>query len=316
MHSTSGFATSRPVGESIDVSTAINLTLPPSATTFETNLSNLPDASPNLLLTASTCVNVPRFQSLLAGYPSTLSDFLISGFSSGFRLGFLGQISTGREKNNLSAGKNIEAVSKAILKELNRGHSVGPFSSPPFQNFHCSPLGAVPKKDGSTRIILDLSSPSGSSVNEGIPSEFFSVKYSSFDDAVSMVREVGRGCFMAKIDIKHAFRIVPVHPNDWPLLGYKWLGRYFFDVRLPFASRSSPFIFNAFADSLAWILIHKFGITSLMHYLDDFFCVHLRSLSVRGKSIWFCGSSTTLVFQWRRISSKVLLSVLFFLVLK
>ena len=62
---------------------------------------------------------------------------------------------------------------------------------------------------------------------------------------------------MAKIDIKHAFRLCPVHPDDWPLLGFKWLGNYFFDVCLPFGSRSSPFIFNTFADALAWILIHN-----------------------------------------------------------
>ena len=97
------------------------------------------------------------------------------------------------------------------------------------------------------------------------------MKYSSFDDAVSLVRDIGQGCFMAKIDIKHAFRLCPVHPDDWPLLGYRWLGKYFFDIRLPFGSRSSPFIFNTFADALTWILIHKFSVSALLHYLDDFF---------------------------------------------
>ena len=76
---------------------------------------------------------------------------------------------------------------------------------------------------------------------------------------------------MAKVDIKHAFRLCPVHSSCWPLLGYKWLGKYFFDIRLPFGLRSSPFIFNAFADALTWILVHKFGVTSVIHYLDDFF---------------------------------------------
>lgn len=71
-------------------------------------------------------------------------------------------------------------------------------------------MGAVPKKDGSIRIILDLSAPHGTSVNNGIPSEFFSVKYSSFDDAVSLVKSLGHGhsCFMAKIDIKMHFDCV------------------------------------------------------------------------------------------------------------
>ena len=183
----------------------------------------------------------------------------------------MGPYTPGREQNNLSAFTFSEGISNSISKELVRGFTLGPFSSPPFSNFHCSPLGAAPKKDGSIRIILDLSSPHGSSVNDGIPPEFFSVKYSSFDDAVHLVRSLGPNCFMAKIDIKHAFRICPVHPDDWPLLGFKWRGKYFFDVRLPFGSRSSPFIFNIFADALAWILIHKFGIHCLIHYLDDFF---------------------------------------------
>ena len=30
-----------------------------------------------------------------------------------------------------------------MLKELDRGHTLDPFESPPFKVLHCSPLGAV-----------------------------------------------------------------------------------------------------------------------------------------------------------------------------
>ena len=142
---------------------------------------------------------------------------------------------------------------------------------PPLTPFHCSPLGAVPKKDGTFRIILDLSSPRRQSVNEGISKERFSVRYSSFDDAVSLVRSLGASTFMAKLDIKHAFRLCPVRPDQWSLLVYCWEDQYFVDTRLPFGSRSSPFIFIAFADLLLWILVTVGGISSIIHYLDDFF---------------------------------------------
>lgn len=87
-------------------------------------------------------------------------------------------------------------------------------------------MGAVPKKDGTFRIILDLSSPRGFEVNEEISKEEFSVRYSSFDDAVSLVNGLGPDAFMAKLDIEHAFRLCPVHPSQWGLLGLAVLFRH------------------------------------------------------------------------------------------
>lgn len=129
--------------------------------------------------------------------------------------------------------EHASKVDEAILKELNRGHTVRPFDYPTLPSFHCPPLGAARKKDGSIRVILDLSSPQGFSVNDGISKDSYSVTYSSFDDAIDMVRELGRDCFLAKLDIKHAFRLCPVHPDDWYLLGYKWQGRYFLMLFFP-----------------------------------------------------------------------------------
>jgi len=82
--------------------------------------------------------------------------------------------------------------------------------------------------------------------------ETYSVKYAKFDDATDMIA-TRPGAFMGKIDIRHAFRICPVHPDDWPLLVYWWDGRYYVDIVLPFGGRSSPFIFNTLADALLWI---------------------------------------------------------------
>lgn len=58
-----------------------------------------------------------------------------------------------------------DAVSEALAKEVSRGHAAGLFTSPPIPNLQCSPLGVVPKKDGTWHIIMDLSSPHGSSIN-------------------------------------------------------------------------------------------------------------------------------------------------------
>ena len=84
---------------------------------------------------------------------------------------------------------------------------------------------------------------------------------------------------MAKVDLKNAFRLCPVRPADWHLLGIHWRERYYVDKCLPFGLRSAPFLFNMVADALQWILENYFGISNLFHYLDDFFFVGLPGTS-------------------------------------
>ena len=157
------------------------------------------------------------------------------------------------------------------MLEVSRGHTAGPFTTPPLEALHCSPLGSAPKKEGKVRLVLDLSSPRGCSINEGIAKDEYSVEYSLFDDAVHMVQSLGTGACMAKADIRHAFRICPVRLDQLNLLGFQWLGYFFVDTRLPFGSRSSPFIFNELAEVLVWALTAVVGIRYILHYLDDFF---------------------------------------------
>ena len=117
---------------------------------------------------------------------------------------------------------------------------------------------------------MHLSHPPTSSVNDGIPGEDFSLKYISVDTATDAIMEIGRGCLLAKIDIKSAFRICPVHIEDQPLLGIKWQGAFYYDKVLPFGLRSAPYIFNCLAEALCWILQFNYDVTYIMHYLDDF----------------------------------------------
>ena len=98
----------------------------------------------------------------------------------------------------------------------------------------------VPKRDGGWRIIYDLSSPTGTSVNDFIDPNTFSLTYCTIDDAAKMVLTAGQCCLMGKIDLKHTFRNVPVRPTDWELLGILWKGKYYVDTCLPFGLRSAP----------------------------------------------------------------------------
>ena len=70
---------------------------------------------------------------------------------------------------------------------------------------------------------MHLSYPPGSSVNDGIDIRYFRLRYSTVSDAIDSVMRLGQGALMAKIDIKSAFRLCPVHPADHHLLGMKFI---------------------------------------------------------------------------------------------
>lgn len=80
---------------------------------------------------------------------------------------------------------------------------------------------------------------------------------------------LGKGTQLVKLDIKDAYRIVPVHPADYHLLGVAWRGNIYVDRALPFGLRSAPKIFSAITDFIAWVLAYE-GVRHQLHYLDDF----------------------------------------------
>lgn len=117
---------------------------------------------------------------------------------------------------------------------------------------------------------MDLSSPLGASVNDGINAEDYTLQYIKLDEVISMVNNLGVGALMAKFDVEAAYRNIPVSVNDRHLLGMKWRGQFYIDLVLPFGLRSAPFIFSSVADMVEWILKTNFAIEDLMHYLDDY----------------------------------------------
>ena len=151
------------------------------------------------------------------------------------------------------------------------GRLAGPFDVPTPSNVIISPLGVVPKKTpGEYRLIHDLSFPKFNSVNSHINKFHTEVSYELLDHCITIIQAIGPKCLIAKADIKDAFRIIPIHPDDYRLLGFSWDNKFYHDKCLPMGCSTSCQTFELFATSLQWILLSVLGVRHVSHILDDF----------------------------------------------
>ena len=218
-------------------------------------------------------VRLSNWRDTLISHPDQqFSAYIFNGLSEGFRIGFDRSVSLQTTtRNHPSAMVNPHVVQDRIQAEVVLGRVVGPIDRSLCPLVQSSPIGLVPKKGqiDQWRMIVDLSFPPGHSVNDGISKDLCSLSYASLDDAVDRILALGRRSELVKIDLKEAYRVIPIHPHDIRLLAVSWEGHTYVDRALPFGLRSAPKIFSAFADMVAWALF-KGGIRALIHYLDDF----------------------------------------------
>ena len=202
----------------------------------------------------------------------TFAAYILRGIEEGFRIGFNPQLThLESARGNMASAVEQESVVDKYLHEELAANRIIQVQEAHAQLMHYSPFGVIPKRNrpNKWRLIVDLSSPSGHSVNDGISKELASLTYVSVDDIVVEVGHRGRGTLLAKMDIKQAYRNIPVHPDDRPLLAMQWQGRKFVDATLPFGLRSAPLIFTAVADALQWVM-GRDGTQWVAHYIDDF----------------------------------------------
>ena len=214
----------------------------------------------------------PKLAEFLHGYCVNEATYIISGFSQGFRICCdASSISPIFPPNHNSVVQNPAIVLKMLEKEKSKNRIAGPFCSPPFPNFIVSPLGLVPKKEkGCYRMIHDLSFPKNNSVNSSIDKELTSVHYESLDHVISLIKKFGQFSLIGKTDIEEAFRLLPIHPQDYHLLGFQFNSKFYYDRCLPMGCAIAPKSFERFSYALQWVMQTKFEARGISHILDDF----------------------------------------------
>ena len=105
-----------------------------------------------------------------------------------------------KASNLLSTFQHTHIIDEEIAKECDAGRILGPFETPPLENLKCSGVGVVPRKNGKWRMIHHLSAPAGRSINNGIAKE------DSSSSATRILSRLGKGAFLAKLNLKSAFK--------------------------------------------------------------------------------------------------------------
>ena len=228
----------------------------------------------------STPIDSSILHKYLQSHPDkNFTNYLLNGLKQGFHTGIQELPSTTLEcKNLLSASSQPEVTTQLIQSEVEKGFLIGPLDKMPFSIYRTNPIGvAEGKYSQKKRLIVDMSAPhndeNNTCLNDMIVKEDFSLNYVTVDDAIARIKEKGKGSWLCKTDIKDAFKLIPIHPSLWPFHGIKWQGKYYYYTRLVFGSRSSPKIFDTLSVAVCWIATNVFGISTILHLLDDFLTI-------------------------------------------
>ena len=127
---------------------------------------------------------------------------LLIGIDNGVPLGYHGQRCQCISQNLVSAFAHPNVIDDELSKEVRAQRIAGLFDTPPLPNLQCSGVRVIPKKTGGWQMIMHLSAPAESSINDGIDKDDFTLLYSTIDDAIQMVNKLGRNALLAKADIK------------------------------------------------------------------------------------------------------------------
>ena len=139
---------------------------------------------------------------------------------------------------------------------------------------HCvHALGAVPKGETGIRNITDCSRPVGRSVNYHCETLMSNFCFKSVDDVVQMLNP---NSYMSVVDIKAAYRAVPILESHRKYQGFSWEingnKRWYVDNRLCFGLKLGPKYFDMLSNIIHDLLLICHDV-KIVNYLDDFITV-------------------------------------------
>ena len=158
-----------------------------------------------------TPLNVEAWIQALQDHPNKdWVDSLLVGLRDGVRIGFNPNVPCCSAKANMqSAIAHPDIVEQYLRDEIASNNVAGPFSLDSWsESVIVNRFGVIPKanKPGKWRLIVDLSFPHGSSVNDGISTRDASMAYSTIEDAGQIISKLGKSTLLAKLPLLALFK--------------------------------------------------------------------------------------------------------------
>ena len=208
-------------------------------------------------------------EALSDGYLDGNADYLLDGVVNGFRIVNDMKIPSYHCKNYNSILKKEAKLKmdEIVITELGEGIVSKAEIKP-----HCvHSLGAVAKDNGrNIRCITDASRPKEKCINsymEDIMDEF------QFVTVKDIAKELTDSCWMSVLDIKGAYKSIPVFGDHRGLQGFEWNldgdSEYYISNSMVFGLRSAPYIFTQHTEFIVRCMGRK-GYGRVFGYLDDF----------------------------------------------
>ena len=200
-------------------------------------------------------------------------NYILNGVSNGFNLVDINPQLSYECENYKSSLDHKRKLDDLFLQELQQEK----LSIVNYKPFCVHAIGAIPCKDrDDPRPITDCSRPHYYAINESMLPE--KCCYNTVDTAAKLITP---GCWFSVIYIHHAYRSVPIAPEDRKFMGFQWsfgkygLCHYLVDNFLCFGCRSAPSIFNRLSKSITSMFKRSISHDNIfiVNMLDDFLLV-------------------------------------------
>ncbi|KAE8235955.1 hypothetical protein A4X06_0g9706, partial [Tilletia controversa] len=213
---------------------------------------------------------------------------VVQGLREGFDLEIPRITSTAIASNAPSANIHRSALREIILKERQRGAYIGPFQNAGdvqdvlHNAFQSMPLSLIPKPPDKFRLIQNFSASVGGSkaTNDLIPRSW-ATTWSTFRQIIGNILSLPADSEACTRDVDSAYRLLPVHPSQWPALVLRTEEGFFIDTRVSFGIGPGTGVFGRVGEA-ALDIFRARGFGPLGRWVDDILFFRVRQRSIAG----------------------------------